>query len=162
VGVDAGDALDVLRDHGMLLQSARGPISNVAELVAGEPISGSWWGHPASHAIFETLNALDGSPDVVRLRLVKGKVTFVHRSLWPALVRLADRFPPAALAALDEEHTESGKHRVVETPFPEWVPADATRAAAQLTESDARAQLPDGAVGAGRSAAASASTRKSR
>ena len=32
-------AMDVLRDYGMLLQSARGPIPNVAELVAGEPIS---------------------------------------------------------------------------------------------------------------------------
>ena len=33
----------------MLLQSAKGPVPNVADLVAGEPIKGSWWGHPAGH-----------------------------------------------------------------------------------------------------------------
>ena len=34
-----------LRESGMLLQSARGPIANVADLIAGEEIKGSWWGH---------------------------------------------------------------------------------------------------------------------
>ena len=93
--------------QGMLLQSARGPIPNVAELVAGEPIRGSWWGHPDSHAIFDALEALSESPDVVRLRLVNGKVTLVHRRLWPALVRVADRLEARQLAALHEEHTAS-------------------------------------------------------
>jgi hypothetical protein len=55
-----------LREHGMLLKSARGPLPNVAELVAGEPISGSWWSHDASHAIFDAINRLADSPDVVR------------------------------------------------------------------------------------------------
>src|SRR3954469_6222082 len=82
-----------LLEAGVLLESARGPIPNVAELVAGEPIKGSWWGHRAGHAIFEAINALADSPDVVRLRLVNGKVTLVHRRVWPALVRVADRFP---------------------------------------------------------------------
>jgi len=66
---------------------------------AGEPIRGSWWGHPAGHAIFDALNSLTESPDVVRTRLVNGKVTLVHRRLWPALARLADSFrvsPPKA------------------------------------------------------------------
>ena len=93
----------VLVEHGMLLQSAKGPLPNVAELVAGEPIKGSWWGHPRSHQIFDTLAELDDSPDVVRLRLVKGKVTLVHRRLWPALTRVSDRFAPAQLAALYED-----------------------------------------------------------
>ena len=104
-----------------------GRLPNVAELIAGEPIKGSWWGHPQGHAIFNELQLLDESPDVVRLRLVGGKVTLVHRRLWPALVRVADRFAPKQLAALHEEHTPSGAHRVVEQPFPEWVPADVMR-----------------------------------
>ena len=132
-----------LVERGMLLESARGPIPNVAEIVAGEPISGSWWAHPASHAIFETINTLADSADVVRLRLVRGKITLVHRRLWPALVRLSDRFPPASLASITEEHTESGRHRKVETPFPEWVPATAIEAAASLTEARAVAELPE-------------------
>jgi len=131
-----------LIDNGMLLQSARGPLPNVAELVAGEPIKGSWWAHPKSHAIFAALGALDDSSDVVRLRLVKGKVTFVHRRQWPALVRVADRLAPRQLAALREEHTPSGAHRVEEQPFPDWVPDDVMRAAAELTEEDAFSQLP--------------------
>src|SRR5438132_12033702 len=102
------DAMAALIEHGMVLESARGPLPNVAEMIAGEPISGSWWSHPASHAIFDALNALADSPDVVRMRLVNGKVTLVHRRLWPALVRVADRFPVQRLAAIHEEHTSSG------------------------------------------------------
>ena len=85
-----------LVQHGMLLESARGPLPNVAELIAGEPIKGSWWGHPQGHAIFDELQVLDASPDVVRLRLVRGKVTIVHRRLWPALARAADQFSTTA------------------------------------------------------------------
>ena len=69
----AMEPMVVLFEQGMLLESARGPIPNVAELVAGEPIRGSWWSHPSSHAIFEVLNVLADSPDVVRTRLVKGR-----------------------------------------------------------------------------------------
>ncbi len=136
--------MTALIEHGMLLQSARGPIPNVAELVAGEPIKGSWWGHPRGHAIFNILGELDDSPDVVRLRLVNGKITLVHRRLWPALARLADRFTPKQLAALHEQHTASGAHRVTEQLFPEWLPDSEARAAAELSADDALAQLPPG------------------
>jgi hypothetical protein len=98
----------------MLLESARGPLPSVAELIAGEAIRGSWWAHPASHAIFSALSDLADSDDVVRARLVNGKVTLIHLRLWPALVVLADRIPPRNLAALHEEHTAGGAHRVRE------------------------------------------------
>lgn len=137
------DLMAVLVEHGVLLESARGPIPNVAELVAGEPISGSWWGHHDSHAIFAEINELADSPDVVRLRLVKGKITLVHRRVWPALVRISDRFPADQLASIEEEHTASGAHRKIETPFPDWVPADVLDAASTLSEEQARALLPD-------------------
>ncbi len=126
----------------MLLESARGPIPNLAELVAGEPISGSWWGHPAGHLIFDAINEVADSGDVVRLRLINGKITLVHRQLWPALVRLADRFSREQLAAVTEEHTASGAHRKVETAFPGWVPADVMAEAARLSEQDALGLLP--------------------
>jgi hypothetical protein len=136
------DVMAALIEHGMLLQSARGPIPNVAELMAGEPITGSWWGHPRGRAIYAALSELDDSPDVVRLRLVNGKITLVHRRVWPALVRVADRFTPRQLAALHEEHTASGAHRVHEQPFPDWVPPDIAEAARRLTDAEALAQLP--------------------
>jgi hypothetical protein len=131
-----------LRRGGVLLQSARGPVPNVAELVAGEQIRGSWWSHPRSHEIFEAINRLRSSPAVVAMRLIDGKITLVHRRIWPVLVRLADRFPPSALDAIDEEHTASGAHRTIVTPFPTWVPADALNESAVLGELDALQFLP--------------------
>jgi hypothetical protein len=134
--------LTVVRRHGVLLESARGPLSNLAEIVAGEPIKGSWWSHPAGHAIFDAINEVAESGEVVRLRLVNGKVTLVHRRVWPALVRLSGRFSADQLAAVNQEHTASGAHRKVETAFPDWVPTDVVDEAAQLTEQDAVAMLP--------------------
>lgn len=81
--VDAEKVLRELEELGMLLESARGPIPNVAELVAGEPIRGSWWGHRDSHAIFGVINDVADSPDVVRTGLVNGKITLVHRRVCP-------------------------------------------------------------------------------
>ena len=107
-----------VRAHGIVLQSAHGPLPNLAEYVAGEPIRGSWWGHPSGHAIFAVLNQVRDSPDVVACRLFEGKVTLVHKCMWPALVRLADRFPVARLAAIEEQHTASGAHMTIEIPFP--------------------------------------------
>ena len=54
---------------------------------------------------FDALNLLAASPDVVRMPLVNGKLTLVHGRLWPALVRIADRFPAENLAAIHEGHT---------------------------------------------------------
>lgn len=57
--------------------------------MAGEPVRGSWWAHPKSHAIFAALTALTRHPDAIAIPLVAGKVTFVHRRLWPALSAVA-------------------------------------------------------------------------
>jgi hypothetical protein len=136
------EPLEWVREQGVVLQSARGPVPNLAEHVAGEPIRGSWWGHRSGHEIFAVLTRVLGSREVVATRLVNGNVTLIHRRLWPALVCVADRFPGGRLAAIDEEHTASGAHRTTEIPFPEWVPADDLAAAKLLTVDDALAQLP--------------------
>jgi hypothetical protein len=132
-----------VRHHAIVLQSAHGPIPNLAEYVAGEPIRGSWWGHKSAHAIYAVLNQVRDSPDVVALRLFNGKITLVHRRVWPALVRAAERFPVARLAAIEEQHTASGAHLSIEIPFPEWVPPEAVAAAAKLSIEEALAQLPE-------------------
>ena len=131
-----------VREHGIVLQSARGPLPNVADYVAGEPIGGSWWGHPAGREIFGALGRLHASGDVVATRLVDGRITLIHRRVWPALVRVADRFPVELLAAVDEEHTATGAHRIVEVAFPDWVPAEERAAAGLLSVDEALAQLP--------------------
>ena len=138
----AMDPMAELIEHGMLLESAHGPLPSVAELVAGERIRGSWWGHPSSHAIFDAINTLADSPDVVRTRLVNGKVTLIHRRVWCSLVRVADRFPIDRLAVIREEHTATGAHRVLKQDFPDWVPPDVLRDAKGLSEDAALADLP--------------------
>jgi hypothetical protein len=136
------DPLAWLCEQGVVLQSARGPVPNLAEQIAGEPIRGSWWGHRSGHEIFAVLNRLLASGDVVATRLIEGKVTLVHRRIWPALVRVADRFPAERLAAVDQQHTATGAHQTVEVAFPEWVPEEDIAAAALLSVDDALAQLP--------------------
>ncbi len=131
-----------LIEHGMLLESARGPLPNVAELIAGERIRGNWWGHPSSHAIFDAINALAESPDVVRTRLVNGKITLIHRRVWAALVRCANGFPIERLAAIREEHTATGAHRALHQDFPDWVPTNVLRDAQRMSENAALAALP--------------------
>ena len=129
--------------HGVVLASARGPVPSVAEAVAGEPIVGSWWAHAKGHAIFDALSAIDDSDDIRCFKLVDGKVTFVHRKAWPALVRLGRDGVIAAeqLAAVEQEHTATGEHRNVTTPFPTWVDAETGSAADSLSTEQARAQL---------------------
>ena len=115
---------------------------NLAEQVTGERIRGSGWGHPSGHEIFNVLEDLLATSDVVATRLINGRVTLIHRRVWPALVRLADRFPAERLAAVDEAHTASGAHRAIAVPFPERVPAEDISAAPLLTTDEALATLP--------------------
>lgn len=130
-------ALAYVRKHGVVLESGRGPVVSFAEKVAGAPIRGSWWAHPKSHEIFALTRAIRDSKQVLVCRLVSGKITFVHRRLWPALVRLAPYLPRSRLAMVREVHTESGRHETHEVAFPKWVPAHAERQAQRLSDSRA-------------------------
>ena len=129
--------------HGIVLASAKGPVPNVAEAVAGEPIVGSWWAHAKGKAIFAALSEIDDSTDVRCFKLVDGKVTFAHRKVWPALVRLGKEGVISAeqLAAVQQEHMPTGEHRNIVTPFPEWVDDATATAAEKLAVDKARAQL---------------------
>jgi hypothetical protein len=135
-------ALTFVRRHGIVLESARGPVPNLAETIAGKAIRGSWWGHAKGHEIFLATRAIRRSPDILICRLVGGKITYVHRRLWPALVRLAPRFRRAHLAAVTEVHTKQGRHVVRVVPFPRWVPPEVKRRAAKLSEAQAAKAFP--------------------
>jgi len=135
------DAVGFVARHGVVLASAKGPVPNLAEAVAGASIRGSWWGHKRGSEIFQALDAVGDSPDVLCFRLVDGKITFVHRRLWAALVRLADELGKEPLTAIRQEHTATGAHRNLATPFPKWVPAEVMKAARKLRAEEAHAQL---------------------
>jgi hypothetical protein len=141
--VTPAQAIDFVRKHGVVLESGAGPVPSLAEAVAGGPIRGSWWGHPRGHDIFGLTRAARDSPDVLVCRLVGGKITYVHRRLWPALVRAADRLPRQRLARLQETHTASGRHVTKETAFPEWVPEGVAAEALKLSEQQAFLDLGD-------------------
>ena len=135
------EGLAFVERHGIVLQAARGPVPNLAEAIAGGPIRGSWWGHPKGHEIFHVAEAVSDSPDVLVCKLVGDKVTYVHRRLWPALVKLAPRFPKARLAKVWNEHTASGAHRARHVAFPKWVPTETIAAAERLSADEAESLL---------------------
>jgi hypothetical protein len=139
--VSPKQALAFVKKHGVVLQAARGPVQSLAQAVAGGPIRGSWWGHPKGQEIFRAAEAVSDDPDVLVCTLIDGKITYVHRRLWPALVRLAGRFPKARLAKVWNEHTATGAHRSRRVAFPRWVPADVAREARRLPLKEAQEWL---------------------
>lgn len=142
----AAEALVFIEQHGVVLASAKGPVPRLTEAIAGEPIKGSWWGHPKGQQVFLILEAVTESQSVLVCRLVKGKITLVHRRLWPALVRLAKRLSPDQIAQVKQEHTSSGRHVNKEVPFPRWVPAAVIRQAKSMTEAEAIVALGEWAT----------------
>lgn len=88
-----------LHTSGILLQQDL-LLPNVVTLIAGTPVRGSWWTHSASHRIYACLNEITQHPDVLVTRLVRGKITFVHRRLWPAVLTVACSQMPWQLAGL--------------------------------------------------------------
>jgi len=139
--MNAAQALAFVELHGVVLASARGPVPTLTEAIVGAPIKGSWWSHPEGKRIFAVLGEVQEHEDVLVCRLLAGKLTLVHRRLWPAVAALAGELAPPAIARVRQVHTASGKHANIETPFPEWLPADAAAAAAGMGADRARAEL---------------------
>lgn len=121
----AAEALRFLDDEGIVLQSAQHPaFATLTAAIVGARIRGSWWAHPKSREIFRVLCQVYESPDVVATRLVDGKVTLIHRRVWPAIETLvnAGEIDPAFLAKVTQEHTDAGHHEAHEVPYPLWLP----------------------------------------
>jgi hypothetical protein len=74
-----------LKEHGLLLR-IDAYLPSVCALVAGERVRGSWWSHPRGRAIFAVDGELGDHPDVLMTKLISGKVTYVHRALWPQVI----------------------------------------------------------------------------
>lgn len=135
------EAIAFVRRHGVVLESAAGPVPSLAHAVAGEPIRGSWWAHHRGREIFALTRVVRDSDDVLVCRAVGGKITYVHRRLWPALVRVAERLPRKHLAQVQEIHTASGRHVIKEVAFPKWVSPAVSRAASRMREDGALSRL---------------------
>jgi hypothetical protein len=104
-GRDFKTALQTLKRLGLLLETdARLP--SVSGLIAGNPISGSWWSHPSGQKIFATLGQLENHADVMFTKLLSGKVTLVHRKLWPEILAIGNAHAPWQL----KELSKSARH----------------------------------------------------
>ena len=137
----AREAIAFVKANGIVLESARGPAPSLAAAIAGEPIRGSWWKHRKASQIFQCTRAVRASKEVLVCRLLGGKVTYVHRRLWPAVVKLRDQFEPKYLSAIREIHTPQGKHKISAVAFPKWVPAEVAVEAKNLSASKAAEML---------------------
>ena len=145
--MDLQDANAFVLERGIVLESAGGPVPSLAEAIVGEPIRGNWWSHPQAKEIFRITRTIRDQDTILVCRLVASKVTFVHQRLWPALARIGHRIPSKDLARLHEVHTASGAHRLVEIPFPTWVPAEVATQATILDEEAAWAMIRSHAPG---------------
>jgi hypothetical protein len=74
---------------------------SLTTLVAGTPIRGSWWGHPAGGEIFRVASALEDDGEVAFVPLIAGKVTLVHRALWADLAAVGESRETWQLDGLD-------------------------------------------------------------
>jgi hypothetical protein len=134
------EALGFVETNGIVLESAHGRVPTFADFVAGERVT-RWWGHQKGQLIFTLTRAMRDSPDVLTCRFIDNKITYIHRRLWPALVKLSGELETSKLGAIREEHLPGGKHELRVTEFPQWVPAEALAESKRLTRSEARSML---------------------
>jgi hypothetical protein len=69
-------------------------LPSVVGFIVGRRVKGSWWGHKKGHEIFGAAERLEAHPDALVTRLVSGKVTYLHRRLWPDFLSIANGREP--------------------------------------------------------------------
>ena len=115
------DAFTALKKYGLLMLNDPA-LPNLCRLVAGERVCGSWWVHPRAQEIFQVYDALEDHPDVLILKLISGKVTYIHRTLWPQIVAIGRAREPwqtkdlsaaarKLLTAVDQAPVEPGREK---------------------------------------------------
>jgi hypothetical protein len=156
---DFKTALQTLRRLGLLLETDAS-LPSVASLIAGEPVSGSWWSHAFAQKIFTTLGQFADHRDVMFTKLISGKVTLVHRKLWPEILAIGTARAPWQMKGLSrsarnllEMIDEQGSLRTDQLAWPKSRTAKPGEAARELerkllihagefhTESGAHAKL---------------------
>ena len=126
-----------LKEFGLLLESDA-KLPSVSGLVAGDPIKGSWWAHPKARQIFAVLQPMVDHQDVLIVKLISGKVTFVHRKLWPDILSVGsardewqmNRLTPAArllLQIIDADSESRSDHLDWPPKFKSVKPGEAVR-----------------------------------
>ncbi len=90
---DAAAVADVVSELGLLFLSDPRR-RNAIEVLTGQNPRGSWWTHPRANDIYAILQTVEDHPDVLTAKLLAGKVTLVHRALWPSLLTVVTAREP--------------------------------------------------------------------
>lgn len=158
-----GNCTDVRRELKriglLLLQDKKLP--SVVGIIIGESLSTSWWSHPRGQEIYGCLESLDDQ--AIATNLINGKVTFVHKRFWPAVVAIGssgEQWQKAGLGRdpkpkeirerllqfAEEVHTESGRH---ETRLKPWADFARERGVVTIAAETARAEIESAAMALG-------------
>ena len=76
---------------------------SVTGLLLGDTGGRSWWAHPRAKQMFDLSCGLRDRSEVLMVKLISGKVTFVHRPLWPAIVAVGMAREPWQIDGLSKE-----------------------------------------------------------
>jgi hypothetical protein len=82
------EALALLRRERVLALTHADGVPSLVDEVIGK-VRGSWWGHPKGKLVYSIASQLEDCGEALGAKVAAGKVAFVHRSLWPALFRVA-------------------------------------------------------------------------
>jgi hypothetical protein len=81
-------AIERLDEWGLVLDSDP-KLPSLPSLVVERTVRGSWWADPEVHLIHRLGSRFTQHEDVLHVVLVSGKLTCVHRRLWPAFLAVA-------------------------------------------------------------------------
>ena len=97
-----------LQEDGLLLLSDP-ELPSVSGIIAGEKIRGSWWSHELGQTIFTVSEMIEDHKDVMIMKLLSRKVTFVHRELWNEIYSIGVAREPWQMKALSSKARRSLK-----------------------------------------------------
>lgn len=87
---------------GLLLLSDS-ELPSLVGLIAG-PVKGSWWGHPKGNLIYNLSQQFEDDSEILTVKLVNKKVTYVHRKHWEALFSIVLDPSPWQQRDLEADH----------------------------------------------------------
>jgi hypothetical protein len=96
------DLLERLQEFDLLLDTDP-KLPSVTGLVVGDTRGRSWWAHPQAKQMYGLSCGLRDHPDVLMVKLISGKLTFIHRPLWPAIVAIGTAREPWQMDGLSKE-----------------------------------------------------------
>lgn len=84
---ELGKIVKEAKNRGWLME-ADSKLPSAVTVIVGKPVKGSWWGHAKGNLIYNTCNMLYYEKDLICLKLINGKRTYLHRQYWNLIYNL--------------------------------------------------------------------------